>query len=56
MFDAHCPACNRVRLYPYSRISLVNSPLGIEVTVRCWCDETFEELLGRGPRALVGSS
>lgn len=53
MFDAHCPACDMTGLYPLSHVtSLVNSPLGIEVTVRCWCGETFEVLLGRGPHLL----
>lgn len=53
MLDAYCPACRATRLYPLSHIlRLVNSPLGIEVTVRCWCDEQFELLLGRGPSTL----
>jgi hypothetical protein len=53
MFDANCPACGITGLYPLSHIThLVNSPLGIEVTVHCWCGEDFEVLLGRGPRDL----
>jgi hypothetical protein len=54
VFDAYCPRCEAVRLYPISRLTrLVNSPLGIEVTVGCWCGESFEVLLGRGPRVNV---
>lgn len=50
MFDAHCPRCDAVRMLPISRLrSLVNSPLGIEVTLECYCGEVFELLLGRGP-------
>jgi hypothetical protein len=57
MFDAHCPACGLTGIYPLSHIqSVVNSPLGIEVAVRCWCGETFEVLLGRGPRELSRAS
>ncbi len=50
MFDAYCPSCRTARLYTLSRLALVNTPLGIEVAVRCYCGETFEVLLGRGPR------
>lgn len=51
MLDAHCPACDAVGLYPISHIvRMVNSPLGIELTVRCWCGNDIELLLGRGPR------
>jgi hypothetical protein len=51
MFDAFCYACETHGIFPLSRITrLANSPLGIEVTVRCWCGESFEVLLGRGPR------
>jgi hypothetical protein len=56
MFDAYCPTCRTVRLYPLSHIRLVNSPLGIEVTVTCWCGTSFELLLGRGPRDLALAS
>lgn len=53
MFDAYCYACRAHGLYPLSRIGKVeNSPLGIEVTVRCYCGEVIEVLLGRGPRDL----
>ncbi|MPZ87698.1 MAG: hypothetical protein GEU81_06395 [Nitriliruptorales bacterium] len=52
MFDAHCPRCNAIRLLPISRLrSLVNSPLGIEVTLECYCGAVFELLLGQGPAA-----
>lgn len=57
MLDAYCPTCRAVRLYPLSHIErLVNSPLGIEVTVRCWCGDEFELLLGRGPHDLSRAS
>jgi hypothetical protein len=57
MFDAYCHSCQMHGIYPLSHITrLVNSPLGIEVTVRCWCGDTFEVLLGRGPRNLVTAS
>lgn len=52
MFDTHCPGCKSFRLLPISRLrGLVNSPLGIEVTLECYCGEIFELLLGQGPAA-----
>lgn len=51
MFDAYCQRCRAHGLFSLSRIArLENSPLGIEVTVRCYCGELIEVLLGRGPR------
>jgi hypothetical protein len=53
MFDAYCHVCQSHGLYPLSRITkLENSPLGIEVSLRCYCGEPIEVLLGRGPRDL----
>ena len=56
MFDAYCPSCRTSRLYTLSRLALLNTPLGIEVAVRCYCGETFEVLLGRGPRVPAGAA
>jgi len=50
MFDAYCPACRAVSLYGISRIrGLVNSPIGIELTLECHCGQIINVLTGWGP-------
>ena len=50
MLDAYCPNCDAVYLYSLSRIrGLANSPLGIELTLECYCGRIIEVLTGWGP-------
>lgn len=50
MIDAYCPSCDAVALYSLSRVTLVNTPLGIEIRVRCYCEQVLEIVSGAGPR------
>lgn len=50
MIDAYCPSCDAVALYSLSRVALLHTPLGIEISVRCYCGRVLEIVSGAGPR------
>jgi alkyl hydroperoxide reductase subunit AhpF len=54
VLDVYCPHCKAVGLFWPSQVRLINSALGIEAAVDCYCGRPLEVLLGRGPNVAAG--